>query len=99
MNVTAKAAASLWCPFVRATLSNNTLHGVVGNSKTSPETAGWNACIADRCMAWRWSESPTSTFVDLPASASPTGDPVTYEEPRKDRMGFCGLSGAPSFRK
>ena len=75
-------AKKCWCPFVRHTSDGD---DASCNRESDQGVEMWNACIADRCMAWRW----TMTHIRDPKN--PTGDLIASH----DTHGFCGLAGQP----
>jgi hypothetical protein len=47
MLLTAKEAATKWCPQAR-------LAGYLNGNRVGDDPSGWPKCIADGCMLWEW---------------------------------------------
>ena len=87
-------ARQCWCPFARViaggkepgeTPSFNRVRDLDAPAlDTNPDSA---RCIADDCMAWRWSDWEKIVY--------PAGGYDQTEPPEDVKMGFCGLAGRP----
>lgn len=52
--MTHEEAKTKWCPFVRHSMSSEDPASNRNGKMDAPtHIMPWNACIADRCMAWR----------------------------------------------
>ena len=91
MILTEEEAKKKWCPFTRN--GNEAGCNRAGTITSRP----FDACIASECMAWRWTHmrhfaEPANTSDLYPDNkgylARKNGDDM-------ERIGYCGLAGAP----
>ena len=98
MTLTEEEAKKKWCPYANTTARGAANVGSWNRFEDSPpeKTAGV-CCIASECMAWRWTHmrhfaEPANTSDLYPDNkgylARKNGDDM-------ERIGYCGLAGAP----
>jgi len=95
--MTEEQAKEKWCPFGRVIGA----HADAGNiqrlhtgynrlwrrDSQEMEPAKASACIASRCMAWRWTEEKPILDIDL----------ATSDVEKGERTGYCGLASKPDY--
>jgi hypothetical protein len=88
--MTPEAAQQRWCPFARAVIMQ-------GDHPTRAEAYEQTRCVADHCMAWRWSWSPEQAqrYAKAIERMTPVELEMTMPRPKTlDPSGHCGLAGA-----
>jgi len=83
MALTEEEAKSKWCPYSRVTSPGDGTERVLLGAPSGDAFARFHgvtgACIASRCMAWRW--------------YLPDGYAVYGDKPGGVQNGYCGISG------
>lgn len=99
MLVTEEETKRLWCPAARFSLGTHD-NNAANRWKTDDGSPGRSACIASKCMWWRWFDTlnDDGTACHLKATAMvarvPEGDQKN-ESPLNMRRGYCGMAGTP----